>query len=120
MPNTEGFAGRLAGYRENSTDFAAGVAWAYTNNSKTDWFLPSKNELNELCKYARTQTTGNTATLCDTPGAIGSGFSSGFYWSSSEIDDNDAWSQVFYIRRSALQQQERLVLRASSAGFLII
>ena len=95
MPNTEGFAGRLAGYPSNSTNFAAGVAWAYTNNSKTDWFLPSKNELNELCKYARTQTTGNTATLCDTSGAIRSGFSTDFYWSSSEFGANIAWFQDF-------------------------
>ena len=95
MPNTEGFAGRLAGYPSNSTNFAAGVAWAYTNNSKTDWFLPSKNELNELCKYARTQTTGNTATLCDTSGAIRSGFSTDFYWSSSEYAVNLAWFQDF-------------------------
>ncbi len=42
-----------------------------------DWHLPSKDELNKLY--------GNRA-------AIG-GFGTGSYWSSSEIDVNNAWSQ---------------------------
>jgi hypothetical protein len=28
------------------------------------WFIPSFNELNELCKYANGQTTGNTSVQC--------------------------------------------------------
>ena len=96
MANTDGFAGRLAGYPSNSTNFAAGVAWAYTNNSKTDWFLPSKDELNELCKYAKTQTTGVTGTVCSVSSTIRSGFSTDYYWSSSENADNTAWIQQFY------------------------
>ena len=70
---------------------AAVEARAYQGNSKTDWYLPSKVELNELCKYARTQTTGNTSVLCSSAGSIRPGFSSGTYWSSSEFDNYRAW-----------------------------
>ncbi len=79
MANTEDFAGRLAGYAENSTVFAAGIARTYTNNSKTDWHLPSKDELNEL--YTKKTTVG--------------GFSTGIYWSSSEFNASVVWGQGF-------------------------
>jgi hypothetical protein len=41
-------------------------AFAPTGYSSTvgQWFVPSFNELNELCKYANGQTTGNTAVQC--------------------------------------------------------
>ena len=75
---------------------AAVEASAYRGpNSKTDWYLPSKNELNELCKYARTQTTGNTSTTCSSSGTLRVGFSTDAYWSSSEDDGNFAWLQSF-------------------------
>ena len=76
--------------------YAAGIAWAYYYNSKTDWHLPSKDELNELCKYARTQTTGDTAVICANTGTIRSGFSTATYWSSSESDLFVAWYQNFF------------------------
>jgi hypothetical protein len=66
---------------------------------KSDWFLPSLNELNELCKFARNQTTGVEATLCTSGGTLRGGFSTspagggltGDYYSSSEYDFNTAW-----------------------------
>lgn len=48
-------------------------------NEYDDWFLPSKDELNELYK---------NRTL------IG-GFAKENYWSSSEYSNNSAWSQDF-------------------------
>ena len=96
MANTEGFAGRLAGYPSNSTNFAAGVAWAYTNNSKTDWFLPSKHELNQLCRYGWRLSVDNTAITCTgMTGTIRTGFSAVDYWSSSENGATIAWVQSF-------------------------
>ena len=75
---------------------AAVLAREYGGGSKSDWFLPSKDELNELCKYARTQTTGDTAAICDDTGTLRVGFSTDGYWSSSEGDLPDrSWGQIF-------------------------
>jgi hypothetical protein len=66
------------------TDYAAGVADAYTTATASDWFLPSSDELNEVCKYAL--NTGQAAgpdTHCS-GGTLRSGFASASYWSSSE------------------------------------
>lgn len=75
--------------------YAAGVADAYTTATASDWFLPSKDELNEVCKYALATGQAAGAVVCS-GGALRSGFSSGTYWSSSEVDDYFAWSQTFF------------------------
>jgi hypothetical protein len=72
------------------TSYAAGLAWDYTNNGKSDWHLPSNDEMNELCKYARQQTTGDPTVLCDNTGALRSGFAADYYWSSSEVHASGA------------------------------
>jgi hypothetical protein len=78
------------------TDYAAGIADAYTTPTASDWFLPSKDELNEVCKYAR--NTGQVAgpdRVC-AGGAVSNGFSSASYWSSSDVGDY-AWFQRFIL-----------------------
>ena len=37
------------------------------------WFIPSMNELNELCKYARGQTTGDLTVACTSGGTLKTG-----------------------------------------------
>ena len=74
---------------------AAVHAYEYSNGGKTDWHLPSKDELNELCKYARTQTTGNTSDTCTSSGTLRSGFKNATYWSSSEYDADNPWGHYF-------------------------
>ena len=59
-------------------NYAAKAAVAYTGGGKSDWFLPSKDELNEMYK-ARTHL----------------GISSGRFWSSSQDDNTWAWLQNF-------------------------
>ncbi|MBJ7461905.1 MAG: DUF1566 domain-containing protein [Ilumatobacteraceae bacterium] len=75
---------------------AATVARAFRGGSKTDWFLPAHDELNELCKYARNQTTGNTAIGCANVNSVRTGFvSEGFYWSSTEASATDGTYRNF-------------------------
>jgi hypothetical protein len=62
-----------------ATSYAAGLARAYRGGGYTDWYLPSKDELNKL--YLNRI-------------AIGS-FANNFYWSSSEVDNLYAWFQYF-------------------------
>jgi len=51
----------------------------------SDWFLPSAAELNQLCKYARGQSTdvADQAVQCDGSGSLRSGFA-GNYWESTQ------------------------------------
>jgi hypothetical protein len=76
---------------------AAVEARAYRGpNSLSDWFLPSKDELNELCKYAK--STGDAAgsgTPCTGGTSTVRGFATVSFWSSSEYVANRAWSQGF-------------------------
>ena len=74
---------------------AARVAYTYTLNGATGWYLPSKSELNELCKFARKQTTGDIAVACTNTGELRQGFAPTFYWSSTESDNNFSWYQSF-------------------------
>ena len=67
------------------------------------WFIPSMNELNELCKYARGQTTGDLTVACGSSGTLKTGtandlggFVEATYWSSSESTEINAWNQGFY------------------------
>lgn len=63
------------------TNYAAGVAHAYKGGGYSDWYLPSKDELNKL--YLSQAVIG--------------GFGPHYYWSSSEADANTAWYQAFDI-----------------------
>ena len=69
-----------------------------------DWYLPSKDELNQMCKWQRGLPWISDETLC-TGGAMNaglgaSGFRNTYYWSSSqgkgffpEGGSNEAWQQ---------------------------
>ena len=75
--------------------YAAGVADAYTTSTASDWFLPSKDELNEVCKYARnTNQDAGASTVCS-GGTLRGGFAADYYWSSSESYASNAWLQYF-------------------------
>lgn len=51
-------------------------------NGKTDWFLPSKDELNLMYQNLYLQGQGN--------------FSTYKYWSSSQYDISNAWCHFFH------------------------
>jgi len=77
------------------TSYAAGVADAYATSTASDWFLPSRDELNEVCKYARNTGQAAGAGIVCTGGTLRGGFASDVYWSSSEYAADIAWSQGF-------------------------
>ena len=76
---------------------AAVLARDYQGNSKTDWYLPSKDELNQMCNYAWNLTFSNTTTTCTgMSDPIRSGFSKDYYWTSSEAYRDSAQLQDFF------------------------
>jgi len=62
-----------------TTGIAARRAKNLVLGGQSDWFLPSKDELNQM--YIRRTAIG--------------GFSPDFYWSSSEFSDSSPWGQHF-------------------------
>ena len=89
----------------NTDTSAAALADSYESTDNGidfgDWFLPSKDELNQMCKWARGQDWTSDATACASSGTINTGLGAqGFaedhsYWSSSEVSANQAWEQSF-------------------------
>jgi len=77
---------------------AAVAAQAYRGpNSLSDWFLPSRYELNELCKYAKNtgQASGGGTVCTGGSEATGRGFLASVYWGSSEVINDTAAAQSF-------------------------
>jgi len=99
----KGFSNTSVMQVNNATSAAQAAVLAYAGDSTAgQWFIPSMNELNELCKYARGQTTGDLTVACDDSGTlkIGTaddlgGFVANYYWSSTEFDSLYAWIQYF-------------------------
>jgi len=71
-----------------ATSYAAGLARAYGGGGFDDWFLPSKNELNQM--YLKKGAINTTAVVNG-----GSDFSDNLYWSSTEKDNGNLWVQYF-------------------------
>jgi hypothetical protein len=79
--NTELIIAALNRKGENAK--AAQLCVAYALNGYSDWFLPSKDELNEMYKNLKKRNLG--------------GFGDGwwYYWSSSQGNNNTVWGQRF-------------------------
>jgi hypothetical protein len=78
----------IANQGATETSYAAGLARAYSGGGYTDWFLPSKEELNQM--YLN-KATINTTALANG----GSNFPNYYYWSSTENASNNVWLQYF-------------------------
>ena len=104
--------------RQNTTDIVNGCATSgiaallandLTLGGQSDWFLPSKDELNALCKWAFGDTVN---AICNNGGSGGlsltgvGGFSIDLYWSSSELSGDDALDQNFYIGSQAYNSKD--------------
>jgi hypothetical protein len=100
-----GYGNTSAMISQNDTPGKAGtVARAFRGGGKTDWFLPSRDELNALCKWAFNDTVN---AICNNNGSGGlsltnGNFASGYYWTSSETSvASEARDQYFYFLSGA-------------------
>ena len=64
---------------QGAGSYAAKLCYDLVLNTYSDWYLPSKDELNKL--YLNRMPVG--------------GFVTSDYWSSSEVDVNNAWFRDF-------------------------
>ena len=90
------------------TSYAARLARAYTDGTYTDWFLPSKDELDlmhsNIGQGSSTDNIGN--------------FAIGFYWSSTVegVNDDRAYAQYFSVgAQNAVPTHNALMVRAVRA-----
>ena len=70
------------------TGSAAQVCRSYNGGGLTDWYLPSKDELNAILDNLVDDGTGANSGV--------GGFAGATYWSSSEGSSSHAWGQYFY------------------------
>ena len=75
---------------DGNTVYAAGIARNYKGGGYTDWFLPSKDELNQL--FLNRVAVSNKLTTIQNAQSFPS-VSVARYWTSSNFDLTYAWMQ---------------------------
>ena len=97
-----GYKNTLAMIEQNATaDKAGTLSQAYRGGELSDWYLPSINELIQLCKWARgvpwvsDDTACNSATGDLNTGLGASGFAAARYWSSTEVSATNVHLRYF-------------------------
>ena len=78
---------------QNCTSGAAVAAAAYRGGAKDDWFLPSKDELNELVKFVSRVDKDNPINYLTTVKVIRGGFTEDGYWSSTDYPEQ--WGYAY-------------------------
>ena len=95
-----GYRNTLAMVLQDSTSGKAGtISRAYRGpNNLSDWYLPSIDELNQMCKWAKGFTGTNLTDLnilCNAAGSSPTAGFGGYYSSSSEKSASLAQTQTF-------------------------
>lgn len=102
-----GYKNTLAMIAQSNTASRAGtIAQAFIGGGLSDWYLPSTDELNQMCKWAFGNAWTSDATLCSggtlnlgTGAGLGAaGFIEYYYWSSSEHSEplpGSVWDHDF-------------------------
>ena len=84
----------------SSNAAAAVLAYAPAGSSAGEWFLPSKDELNAICNFARIPTAPPTGACTGSQNASFAagdyGFGGGIYWTSSQFRADIAWAQKIF------------------------
>jgi len=86
MMSQVGYTGGAATVCDEYTTTVNGITY-------NDWFLPSKDELNQM--YVHKAAINNAATADGVGGAVFSYANNRFYWSSTEASSSNAWCQYF-------------------------
>ena len=81
-------AGKANTERLKKMSSPAAIAASQECNGVRDWFLPSKDELNEAFRWLSHSRKGQQLT------PVGE-FARGYYWTSSDYNGSTAWSQYF-------------------------
>ncbi len=115
-----GYRNTLAMVLQNSTANKAGTfSRAYRGpNNLSDWYLPSKDELNQMCKWAKGLAWTSDATLCLggtlNSGVGAAGFVVDYYWSSSQsavFSSYAAFIYFGYFNQNDTQKTEQFKVR---------
>ncbi len=119
-----GYSNSLAVYQANgstscspisSCTYAVQAAMNYSNSGYSDWFLPSRFELNVMCNYinGNSETSTNTAaaqTCLSVSGANASGTDAfkvnSVYWTSTEYIPNTNKAYTRYLVQSSSEGQD--------------
>ena len=78
-----------AGYTGGAAKVCNDYSITVNGITYSDWFLPSKDELNQMYEH---KAAINSAAAANS----GSNFSNVYYWSSTEYDNGSAWEQYFF------------------------
>jgi hypothetical protein len=89
----------------NAANTAIYAANAYSNGSTSDYFLPSLNELTQLCKYATFGTETAEGVPCNYSGTVRSGFRTGTYWAAASVSVDPAYGQGVTFNTEIYQAQ---------------
>jgi hypothetical protein len=77
----------------DSTTSAAALAQSFRGGGFSDWFLPSRTEGFELCKWHQTGNCDGNAAVNQNQGTGATGFVRGPYWTSSELSATEGYSR---------------------------
>ena len=83
LANTNAIVAQVGG----GTNYAAGLCKAYNAGGFNDWYLPALWELNQCY---------NSGSIINAVLGNTNGFQYTYYWSSTEVANNNAWNQSFF------------------------
>jgi len=83
---------------------AAQLCRDYRHNNFSDWFLPSRDELNLMLKNLKSNGLGDFNTENDRPGPFY--YPSSQYWSSSQYSNESAWNDSKFYEQPGLYSSD--------------